>query len=82
MNLTLLYGRTGLELTLPDGANPSVIDKPPFPITKSPQDQISDCLSQPIASAPFAHLCQGRKSACILICDITRPVPNHLFYSQ
>src|SRR5690606_18905914 len=24
-------------------------------------------------------LAQGRKSACILICDITRPVPNHLF---
>mgnify|MGYP003536073626 CR=1 FL=1 len=22
---------------------------------------------------------QGRKSACILICDITRPVPNRLF---
>ena len=22
---------------------------------------------------------RGRKSACILICDITRPVPNHLF---
>ena len=24
-------------------------------------------------------LVRGRKSACILICDITRPVPNHLF---
>jgi nickel-dependent lactate racemase len=24
-------------------------------------------------------LAQGRSSACILICDITRPVPNHLF---
>ena len=22
---------------------------------------------------------RGRRSACILICDITRPVPNHLF---
>ena len=28
---------------------------------------------------PYATLVRGRKSACILICDITRPVPNHLF---
>ena len=79
MSLTLLYGRTGLELTLPESANPHVIEKPPFPATKSQQDQVLDCLSQPVASLPLAELCQGRTSACILICDITRPVPNHLF---
>ena len=27
----------------------------------------------------LAELVRGRSSACILICDITRPVPNHLF---
>ncbi len=28
---------------------------------------------------PLRELARGRKSACILICDITRPVPNRLF---
>src|SRR5205823_8373095 len=27
---------------------------------------------------PLAELAKGRKNACILICDITRPVPNKL----
>jgi nickel-dependent lactate racemase len=27
----------------------------------------------------LAELAKGKSSACILICDITRPVPNHLF---
>src|SRR5690606_25120525 len=27
---------------------------------------------------PLAELAKGRKSACVLICDITRPVPNKL----
>jgi nickel-dependent lactate racemase len=35
-------------------------------------------LAGPTATAPLAELARGRKSACILICDITRPVPNEL----
>ncbi len=31
------------------------------------------------ATPPYETLVRGRRSACILICDITRPVPNHLF---
>ncbi len=30
-------------------------------------------------SRPLRDLARGRRSACILICDITRPVPNRLF---
>jgi nickel-dependent lactate racemase len=32
-----------------------------------------------VQAPPFDELVRGRKSACILICDITRPVPNRLF---
>ena len=31
------------------------------------------------ARPPYETLVRGKRSACILICDITRPVPNHLF---
>jgi len=39
-------------------------------------------LPRPIGSARLAELARGRKSACILICDITRPVPNEFLLRQ
>src|SRR5262249_37573093 len=32
----------------------------------------------PTGTPPLAELARGRKDACIVICDITRPVPNEL----
>jgi nickel-dependent lactate racemase len=79
MTLELLYGRSGLTLTLPDEAVAQVIEKPAFPPVAAPESQIAEALSGPIGCAPLAELAQGRASACILICDVTRPVPNRLF---
>jgi len=79
MTVELLYGRSGLTLTLPDGAIPHIIEKPAFPPAPAPQGQIAEALASPMGAPPLAALARGRKSACILICDITRPVPNHLF---
>ncbi len=79
MNIDLLYGQTGLNVELPDEALPHVIEKPPFPACDAPDIQIINALEQPLGTAPLAELARGKQSACILICDITRPVPNHLF---
>jgi len=35
-------------------------------------------LAAPIGARPLAEVARGRRSACILICDVTRPVPNEL----
>jgi nickel-dependent lactate racemase len=43
-----------------------------------PQAAIAQSLSRPIGCRPLAELARGRRDACILICDITRPVPNRL----
>jgi nickel-dependent lactate racemase len=40
---------------------------------------VRDALLRPVSALPYAELARGRRSACILICDITRPVPNRLF---
>ena len=77
--IELLYGRDGLRLDLPPGIRPTVIEKPPFPLPPSPEGVIADALANPIGSAPLHDLARGRESACILICDVTRPVPNRLF---
>ena len=33
-------------------------------------------IETPIGTPPLRAIARGRKSACILVCDITRPVPN------
>src|SRR5512133_1246047 len=75
----MLYGREGLKINLPAGARPTVIAKRPLPRHENPHAAIASALANPVGAAPFDELVRGRKSACILICDVTRPVPNHLF---
>ncbi len=78
MKLTLDYGRTGLEVELPDDRliGPLAI-KQATPIA-NPEQALVDALANPIGTPPLSELAKGRKDACILICDITRPVPNQL----
>ena len=75
----MLYGREGIRINLPPGARPTVIAKAPLPRHADPRAAIESALAKPVGARPFDDLVRGRRSACILICDITRPVPNHLF---
>jgi nickel-dependent lactate racemase len=43
-----------------------------------PSAAIEAALADPIGTPPLAEVARGRTNACILICDITRPVPNRL----
>jgi len=78
MRITLDYGRTGLPVDLPDDrvVGPLAI-RPAAPLP-DPDQAIAAALAHPIGSPPLAEVARGRKNACILICDITRPVPNRL----
>ena len=78
MKLTLDYGRTGLEVNLPDERTfgPLAI-RDAVPLT-DPESALPAALANPIGTRPLAQLAKGRKSACVVICDITRPVPNKL----
>ena len=75
----LRYGQSGLDVRLPSGAQPTLIGKRPLPKLAAPRDAVRAALREPVGAPPYDELVRGRKSACILICDITRPVPNHLF---
>lgn len=79
MKVELLYGRDGLTCEMPDDARVHLIEKPAFPAAAAPERQIADALAAPIGCQPLGELAKGKASACILICDITRPVPNGLF---
>ncbi len=75
MKVNLLYGRGGLEVRLPHGCKPTVIEKPPMPVIAEPAAAVAAALD----GGGLAEAAAGARSACILICDVTRPVPNRLF---
>jgi hypothetical protein len=78
MRVRLEYGKTGLEVELPDDrvVGPLAIKlAPPLPDAVA---VLRQKLARPTGTPALAELARGRKSACIAICDITRPVPNEL----
>jgi nickel-dependent lactate racemase len=78
-DIELAYGRGALHLTLPEGAEATVIRKAVLPKLPDGAAAIRNAFDHPVDARPLRELAQGRRSACILICDITRPVPNGLF---
>lgn len=73
----LLFGRGALPVNLPIPSR--VLRKPRMPLEKSPEDAVIRALENPVDALPLAALARRSRSACIVICDITRPVPNGLF---
>lgn len=78
MKIDLLYGRTGITVDLPETVHAHVIRKHPMPLLPDPPGAVRQALEHPLGCPPIRELAQGKKTACILICDITRPVPNGL----
>ncbi len=75
----LLYGRGRLPVEFPESADVEVIRKRTPPKIADPRRAVEDCLDHPDGCPGLAELARGRRSSCIVVCDITRPVPNHLF---
>jgi len=78
MDLELLYGRGTLPVHLPDDLDVTVIRKPAMPVLPSEADGVQAALAAPVAAGPLRQEARGARSACLLICDVTRPVPNRL----
>ena len=91
LKIRLNYGRKGLLVEIPDGVQAEVIRKPAMPVLDDPLEAIQSALASPVGLRGEQAVLQlaaagveggwstGCRSACIAICDITRPVPNGLF---
>jgi len=79
VTIELLYGRGTLPVALPPGCVPTIIEKRAMPVLADPRTAVERALEAPVGTPPLRELARGKRSACILICDITRPVPNGLF---
>ena len=65
----------GWRWTCPSGtwSSVSATSRPPL---ADPHQAVWDQLARPSGTRPLAELARGRQSACVAICDVTRPVPN------
>jgi lactate racemase len=78
MRVKLEYGRQGLYADLPDERIVRTLSYKYAAPLPDPAGALRAMLAHPIGTPPLAEIAKGRKDACIVICDITRPVPNEL----
>jgi nickel-dependent lactate racemase len=78
MQVDLRYGRGDLPVRLPDDLDVTIIRKPAMPVQADAGAAMRAALDAPAGARPLAEEARGARSACIVICDITRPVPNGL----
>lgn len=75
MLITLDYGRTGLPVEVPDRNLTEIVSLPPEPALPDPSSAVARALRSPIGARPLRALARGRRDACIVISDRTRPIP-------
>lgn len=76
MNMEFAFGKSGLEVSLPNGPRYELIKtRTGEPLTNI-EGSITAALESPIGCASLTSLALGKKTAAISVCDITRPAPN------
>ena len=78
MRVQLAYGRSGLEVELPEGNVVKCLEHRSCEPLPAPASAVAACGVNPIGGRSLGDLAAGRGDACILISDITRPVPNEV----
>ena len=74
MKVSLDYGRNGIEVEVPDDAE--ILSMAAIPGLDRIEEQLFVSLRAPSGTPPLLDLARGRSDACVVISDITRPVPN------
>jgi nickel-dependent lactate racemase len=73
-NVSLLCGKNAVSIQVPERV--TIMEMTPMAPLADPSGEVARCLASPIDSPPLSQLARGRKSACVVISDFTRPVPN------
>ena len=70
------FGSRTLDVEIPDACRVDSFSLSSEAALPDPEAAVREALANPIGSSPLEALAQGRRDACIVISDITRPVPN------
>ena len=74
MNVKLPYGKTQVEVKIPDGA--TVAHPRELPRVNDVDAEIRRAMAAPIGSPPLRDVAAGKRDAVVVINDITRPAPS------
>jgi len=78
MRANVAFGKTGLELELPDGFEYLFLEARSAKPLPDAAGAIEAALDAPAGCPPLETLARGVESAAISVCDITRPAPNRV----
>ncbi len=78
MQFHLEYGRTGLDVDLPEANVVKCLGYADAEPLADAEAAVHQCLTEPTGTEPLAKLAQGCRDACVVISDVTRPVPNEV----
>ncbi len=76
MRVHLEYGRAGLEVELPDRNVVGCLQYRSAEPLADADAAVREVLAKPTGTPSLADLARGRRDACVVISDVTRPVPN------
>lgn len=76
MRVHLDYGRTGLDVELPDENVVKCLKYQAVEPLADPEAVLAERLAHPNGTSPLVELARGRRDACVVISDVTRPVPS------
>lgn len=76
MRMQFAFGKSGIELDLPEEMDYRVLEARSAAPLADWQAALEHALDNPIGAQPLVQLAQGRTTAAISVCDITRPAPN------
>jgi nickel-dependent lactate racemase len=78
MKIRVAYGKTGLEVDMPDDWDVTVVEPEFVPGLPDPKAALREALQAPIEAPPLRDLVESGDRVGVVFSDITRPTPNHL----
>src|ERR1700752_518676 len=76
MRVHLAFGKSGLEVNLPEGFDYRFLEARSATPLEDPLGALAQGLDSPIGCESLIAMARGKKSAAISVCDITRPGPH------
>jgi nickel-dependent lactate racemase len=70
------FGKHGIQFSLPEGFRYEAVESHSASALIDPDESLNYALDHPVAGPPLSVLAQGKRTAAIAVCDITRPAPN------
>src|SRR5215469_18576479 len=70
------FGKHGIRFVLPEGFQYETVESHTASALTDPDEALSYALDHPVAGPSLSVLAQGKRTAAIAVCDITRPAPN------